>query len=101
MDRTELKTKLIPFQERCAAKGKQLTDLCIEDAFPGDSATSFIVKVKAPWVDGVSCSEALDFLFEILWETTDEPTREKIFSIHVMDSSDVLHCWQETKDTGK
>jgi len=96
MDRTELKNKLIPFQAKCAEKGKPLADICIEDAFPGDSSTSFIVKVKANWVDGIYCSEALDFLFEVLWETVDEKTRERIFSLHVLDSTDELHCWSDT-----
>lgn len=98
MDRTELKNKLIKFQEKCAEKGKPLVNLCIEDAFPGDSSTSFIVKVKANWVDGMDCSAALDFLFDTLWETVDEATREKIFSIYVHDSSDELHCAKETKE---
>lgn len=101
MDRTELKSKLTVFQEKCAEKGKPLADLCIEDAFPGDSSTSFIIKVKAPWVDKMFCSEALDFLFDTLWETADEQTRAKVFSIHVLDSSDELHCSQDTKDSGK
>jgi hypothetical protein len=98
MDRTELKTKLIPFQKKCEEKGKPLADICVEPAFPGDSSTSYIVQVKATWVDGMMCSDALDFLFAVLWETVDEKTREKIFSINVLDSTDELHCWKETKE---
>lgn len=98
MDRAELKDKLIPFQKKCEEKGMPLTDICVEPAFPGDISTSYIVQVKAPWVDGMMCSDALDFLFGVLWETVDEKTREKIFSINVLDSTDELHCWKETKD---
>lgn len=101
MDRTELKERLTPFQSKCSEKGKPLADICIEDAFPGDKSTSFIVKVKAPWVDDMYCSDALDFLFETLFESVDEKTREKVFSIHVMDSSDELHCWSDTSEHKK
>lgn len=80
---------------RCAEEHKPLIDICIEEAFPGDTSTSFIVQVKALWVEGMHCSDAIDFLFDTLWETTDEPTRRKVFSIQILDSRDELHCWQE------
>jgi hypothetical protein len=95
MDRTELKEILKSFQTKCSEKGKPLTDICVEEAFPGDSSTSYIIQVKAPWVDKMYCSEAIDFLFDTLWETTDEETRKKVFSIQVLDSRDELHCWSE------
>jgi hypothetical protein len=95
MDRTELKKTLEPFKAKCAEKGKPLVDICVEEAYPGDNSTSFIVQVKAPWVDGMYCSDAIDFLFDTLWETTDEEIRKKVFSIQVFDSSDELHCSSE------
>lgn len=96
MDRTKLKELLQPFKDRCAEKGRPLTDLCVDDAFPGDSSTSYIIQVKAPWVDGIYCSEAIDFLFDTLWESTDSETRKKVFSIQVLDSKDKLHCWSDS-----
>lgn len=41
------------------------------------------------------CSEAIDFLFDTLWDTTSEEVRKKVFSIQVFDSKDELHCWKE------
>jgi hypothetical protein len=96
MDRKKLKELLQPFVKQCSEKGKPLTDMCIEEAFPGDSSTSYIVQVKADWVDNTSCSDAIDFLFEILWETTSEETRKGIFSIQVLDAKDKLHCSSDT-----
>ena len=95
MDRTELKELLKPFEAKCAEKGKPLDGICIEDAFPGDSSTSFIVQVKAHWVDDMYCYEAIDFLFDVLWETTDEEIRKKVFFIQVIDSRGELHCVSE------
>ena len=95
MDRTELKELLKPFEARCAERGKPLEGICVEDAFPGDISTSFIVQVKAPWVDEMYCSDAIDFLFDILWETTDEEIRKKVFFIQVIDSQGELHCMSE------
>lgn len=96
MDRKQLKELLKPFQEKCAELGRPLADLCLDEAFPGDASTSFIIQVTAPWVEEMSCSEALDFLFDVLWETVDEQTRRKVFSIQVLDSKEDLHCWQDT-----
>lgn len=92
MDRKQLKELLQPFSKQCSEKGKPLTDMCLEEAFPGDSSTSYIVQVKADWIDRMSLSDAIDFLFDILWETTDEETRRKIFSIQVLDTKDTLPC---------
>lgn len=90
MDRIEMKKILEPFKAKCTDKGKHLTDLFIEEAFPGDSSTSFIVRVKAPWIQGMYCYQAIDFLVDTLWETTTEETRRKVFSIQVLDSHDNL-----------
>lgn len=95
MDRKELKKLLEPFQAKCSEKGKPLTNICVEEAFPGDTSTSYIIQVKAPWVDAMYCSDAIDFLFDTLWETTNVETRKKVFSIQVLDSRDELHCWSE------
>ncbi|MEX8547971.1 MAG: hypothetical protein V5804_10260 [Mucilaginibacter sp.] len=95
MDRTELKQLLQPFIAKCAEKGRALTEICLKEAFPGDISTSYIVQVKAPWVDGVDSWEAIDFLVDVLWETTDEETRKKVFSIQILGSKDELHCWSE------
>ncbi len=96
MDRAELEAKLVPFKDECEKKGKKIQDICIDDAFPGDSSTSYIIKIKAPWVDDMDCTDALDFLFDTLFETVDPATREKVFSINVVDSKDELHCWSNT-----
>jgi len=95
MDRKQLKDLLQPFQTKCAENGRPLNEICVEEAFPGDLSTSYIIKVKAPWVDDMYCSEAIDFLFDTLWETTNEETRKKVFSIQVLDSKDELHCMSE------
>lgn len=98
MDREELKIALKPFQEKCAEKDKAIKNICVGEAFPGDESTSFIVQVTAPWVDGMPCNEALDFLFDVLWETTTEDVRKKVFSIQVLDSSEELHCFMEANE---
>jgi hypothetical protein len=92
MDREQLVQELRPFQEESGSLGRPIVDICVEEAFPGDSSSSFIVQVKAPWVDSLDCSESLDFLFDVLWRTTTKDVREKVFSIQIIDGSDELHC---------
>lgn len=96
MDRNQLEVSLQPFRKVCVIKGKPLLDMCIFEAYPGDISTSFIVQVKAGWVEDMDCSEAIDFLFDTLWETVDENIRKHIFSIEILDNNDQLHCYYET-----
>lgn len=95
MDRNKLEISLQSFREACRSKGKPLSDMCIFEAYPGDISTSYIIQVKATWVEEMDCSVAIDFLFDTLWETSDENIRKHIFSIEVLDKNDQLHCVYE------
>jgi hypothetical protein len=89
MDRkTELAGKLEKFRLKCEENKKPLMDMWLEEAFPGDNSTSFVVKVRAKWLDKLSLSEGLDILLDILWKTTDIPTRIQIFAISVINTND-------------
>lgn len=70
-------------------------DICLEEAYPGDSSTSYILQVKSDWFDSMSCSRALDILFDALWATTNEDTRENVFSIQLVNSKQELKCASE------
>ena len=95
MDKSKLEELLQPFVSKCAEKGKPLMGIQIEEAFPGDSSTSYIVAVKGEWIDDISCSEALDFLIDALWETTDLETRRKVFYIKVLSSKDDFRLFSQ------
>ncbi|MEO7175420.1 MAG: hypothetical protein ABIV51_06155 [Saprospiraceae bacterium] len=92
MDHTELKKALVGFVEACEKKGKKLLDFCLVEAYPGNSATSYFIEVKANWIDEMDCSDAIDFLFDVLFETTTAEIRKKIYSIKVFGPTDELHC---------
>jgi hypothetical protein len=93
MDRkSDLMNKLETFRLECEKAEKPLMDICLEEAFPGDNSTSFILKVKALWLDELSLSRGLDVLLAILWATTDIPTRTQIFSICVVNSNEEIDC---------
>ena len=95
MDRKELKKAFVRFSERCMEKGYPVQDTCLQEAYPGDSSTSYVLEVKAVWVDNMDCSSALDILIDAMWETMDENIRKSIFSISVFDSNEDLHCATE------
>ena len=96
MDRNELETSLQPFKKACLTKGRPLADMCVFEAYPGDVSTSYIIQIKADWVENMDCSEAIDFLFDVLWETVEENIRKYIFSIEILDSNDQFHCYHES-----
>ncbi len=95
MDRNQLENSLHSFKDACQTKGRPLADMCIFEAYPGDISTSYIIQVKADWVEEMDCSVAIGFLFDTLWETSDENIRKHIFSIEILDSNDQLHCYYE------
>lgn len=95
MDRKQLEISLRPFREACSANERPLVDMCVFEAYPGDISTSYIIQVKAEWVDEMDCSEAIDFLFDTLWETADVNIRKHIFSIEILYSNDQLHCYYD------
>ena len=96
MDRNQLEVSLQSFRNECLSKGRPLEDMCIFEAYPGDISTSYIIQVKANWIEQMDCSDAIDFLFDTLWDTSDENIRKHIFSIEVLDSNDQLHCYSES-----
>ena len=96
MDRNQLEVSLQSFRNECLSKGRPLEDMCIFEAYPGDISTSYIIQVKANWIEQMDCSDAIDFLFDTLWDTSDENIRKHIFSIEVLDSNDKLHCYSES-----
>jgi hypothetical protein len=98
MDRNQLKISLQPFVEACSNKGKPLSDIYFVEAYPGDASTSFRVKVKANWFEGKSCWEIINFLFDVLWETSDEDIRQHIFSIEVLDSNNKLQGYHKSSE---
>ena len=80
MNRAELANKLQPFLEECAKRQKPLEKACLEELVSGDP-TSYILQVKSDRIDKVSTSKSLEFLFDVLWDTTAVETRKKIFTI--------------------
>lgn len=95
MDRKQLEVNLQPFRKACLNKGRPLTDMCVFEAYSGDVSTSYIIQVKANWIEEMDCSEAIDFLFDTLWETVAEDVRKYVFSIEVLDNNDQLHCYHK------
>ncbi len=92
MDRAKLEFKLDKdFKAECSKQGYPLIDICLEEAYPGDTATSYIVNIVAEWAKNMDCSTALDILIDILWETTEIEYREAIFSINIY-ADNTLHC---------
>jgi len=92
MDSKELKQRLDKFMQACKSKGYSIDELCIVPAYPGISDSSYNVQVKADWLNKTICSEALEILIDILFETTDVETRTNIFCIQILDKNEDVSC---------
>jgi hypothetical protein len=79
MDRTQLEQHLTSFRLGCQNAGYPVNDFRLTEAFPGVSGSSFIIDIREEWIGTMSCSAALDILLGMLWKTTTEDIRKKIF----------------------
>ena len=89
MDSKQLKSSLTEFVKECNRRHYPLTALNLRESFPGCAGTSFFVEVSAPWFKNISISEALDILFEILWDTTTVAIRTSIFTFKILYDNEV------------
>lgn len=95
MDRKELENKLkTSFKDACQNAGYPLQEICLEEAYPGDDSTSYMVRVVASWVKDMNCNSALDVLIDLLWDSVEENYRRYIFSIKIFADSDTFHCFE-------
>lgn len=92
MDRESINRVIVPFIEECKHRGIPLKDYCLEEAFPGDANSSYFLRVTAEWIDDMDCSDALDKLIDVLWDTVDAEYRACIFAINIHNKNDQLHC---------
>jgi len=85
MDSTSLKNKLEEFKQTCQTQGYIEGDFYLDEAYPCDDS-SYVVKmiIKQSWLNKLgSRGKALDELIRILFTTTDEKTRESIFTLAI------------------
>lgn len=90
MDREKLKSDLAIFFKKCKEIGKPIDEFAIVEAFPGNIATSYVLKIRAEWANNMSCYEALEILFDILWDSSPIDIRKNIFCILIVDKHEDL-----------
>lgn len=66
-----------------------MDSITLEEAYPGDSSTSYIIRVEAAWANGRSLWYAIDFLFDVLFETVPYNVRTSVFTIQMIRQLDV------------
>jgi len=85
MDKQELINKLQPFIEKCKADGYPIDSYELLEAYPGVASTSFIIRIKSSWYEGMNCSPVLTVYIDRLWETVDVATRKFIFAFDIIE----------------
>ena len=92
MDTKELNNRLAKFFKVCKDTGRTIDAACFIPAYPGITDSSYILQIKSEWCNRTICSEALEQLFDILFDTTDVKTRTNIFCIRIMDENEAISC---------
>ena len=93
MDKKQIEPKLAVFRLACEKEGYPLVDLCLEETYPGVIGTSYTLLVKALWANDLCCSDALDILVPIFFNSTDVEVRRHVTGIKVTDIDEVLECF--------
>lgn len=90
MDREELRNRLRPFEQLGAARALPFHIERLDEPPSGLERGQYALRIVAPWAAGKSFDEMMDPLLDLLWESTDEPTRAAISSIVVAPSVEAL-----------
>jgi hypothetical protein len=98
MDRKQLERKinqeLYLFREESAKRGYPLREACL---VPFETwRPMYNIEVYADWIENMDCSDVLEILTPIMFDTMSEESRSNIFIIKILDKDDVVHCVEET-----
>jgi len=96
MDRNKLEIELRKFCQSSLASGLPIIIEGLSEAYPGVANTSYTVHIRVENC-ALSCSEILDKVVPILFESTSQRAREMIFSLDVYNVLEGLNCHH--KDT--
>ena len=94
MDKKQLEIALETFRGACKEKGHPIDRMCLDEAYPGVFDSSYNLQISAGWTHKLSCWESIDFLFDVLFETTSADVRKCIFMIQITDALGVT-CQSE------
>lgn len=92
MDKNQLNKEIETFLTNCKERQKPVKEYCLNEAYPGDSSTSYFFDLKADWINEDDCFDAIRFFTEVMFSTMTEEARRKIFSIRVFTDQEKLHC---------
>ena len=99
MDTTQLNKHLKLFIAACADRGYPIDRYCLVDSLHGVSNGIYNLQIKSDVLNKKICSEALEILIDILFDTTSAAVREKIFYIQVLDEDEDVSCFSPTSES--
>jgi hypothetical protein len=92
MDRKQLNIEIQKFIDRCNELQKPVLAFCLNEAYPGDSNTSYFFDLKAEWIKVNHRFDAISFFTDVMFEVMSIEARKKVFSIRVYKKDDELQC---------
>lgn len=92
MDKEQLISEVKKFAKQCAFAKRPINSFCLNEAYPGDSSTSYFLDIKADWIEEGECFDAISFFTDVMFDIMTVEARRKIFSIRVFTNEEALHC---------
>jgi len=93
MDRNKLEIELSKFCETTSEKGLPILIDGLSEAYLGVHLTSYTVHIRvSDWGGGLTCSDILNHILPVLYESTSEEARQMIFSLDVYNVTDGISC---------
>lgn len=90
MDKNLLEIEVRRFIDYCEKKKKPISKFCLEEAYPGDSTTSYILQLKINWYK--DCYSALKTLTNFMFTVMPVEARKRIYALEIIDQNDELAC---------
>ena len=95
MDIKQLIEEVRKYIAAMEVEGKKFSFVALIPTYPGVSDSSYILQVKADWIEQTYCKKVFDYMIPKMFEVLEQPTRELINRIDIFDKKGELHCIAE------
>lgn len=92
MDIKQLKLNVNKYIVAMKKDGKDFLFVALIPTYPGIDDTSYILQVKADWIDRIHCKKVFDYMIPKMFEVLDQPTRRCINRIDIFDEKSDIYC---------
>ena len=90
-----MKSDIKKYIESIKKDGKDFSFVALIPTYPGLANTSYILQVKADWIENTYSKKVFDYMVPKMFEILDQPTRMCINRIDIFDENGDIYCMSD------